>query len=145
MTTNYIEDWQVTNPYNLNTSDNDHEVRIEFLENSGLDAELFDSEQLIYLKDFLSDYRMEIARTLVEFICKPDFKGKSLKNKNALFVKIAGRAALLDELLNNRKLKINEWKSIYGVSLHQRYDVLYEVIDELKDSNLFTANIFKKR
>ena len=140
----YKEDWLKHN-FDEESNNNDNAIRSEFVRNIGIDEELFDEEQLEYLSDFLKDYRLEICKHLAAFICKSDTNGKSKKNIDALFVRIAGRAALLDDILNNREVKINLWKDTYGTSTHQRYDAVTEMIEELKEYNPFIEKTFARR
>lgn len=144
MAVEYKEDWSQHN-FDTALNNNDKQVNKEFMDNVGLDTDLFDEEQIEYLTEFLKDYRLEVCKTLTDFICRTELKGKTPKNVDALFVRIAGRAALLDDLLNNRETKINLWKSTYGTSLHQRYDCLYSMVEELKQFNPFIEKALERR
>lgn len=140
----YKEDWSQHN-FIESENNNDAKIKEEFMSNCDLDTTLFDEEQLDYLTEFLNDYRIDICKHLVSFICKSNLRGVNQKNIDALFVRIAGRAALLDDILNNRNTKVTLWKTTYGTSIHQRYDAVAEMIEELKEFNPFIDKVLAKR
>lgn len=100
-----------------------------------LDKSKFDAEQIEYLQEFLEDYRTEVAQGIVGFIVSVPIFGDKESHKRATQARIVSRAALLDRLLNKREITAREIPKIYGVSIHQYYDNLQEVENELKENN----------
>lgn len=100
-----------------------------------IDKSKFDAEQIEYIQEFLEDFRREMAQGIIEFIIKVPSHGNKDNHRGATMARIVSRAALLDRLLNKREVTAREIPNIYGVSVHQYYDSLSEIEEELKDNN----------
>lgn len=100
-----------------------------------LDSSKFDLEQIEYLQEFLQDFRTEVAQGIVQFIVNVPCHGDKEHHRKATQARIVSRAALLDRLLNKREVTARKIPSTYGVSIHQYYDSLQEVEQELAQNN----------
>lgn len=109
------------------------------------DKTLFDDEQLEYLCDFLADYRTETMKIMLDFITNLEANGNSKKNKDALFVRIAARAVIIDSVLNAREYKVLDLKTTYGISTHQYYDEIARLTTELEKQNKNINELLKRR
>lgn len=100
-----------------------------------LDKSKFDAEQIEYLQEFLEDFRTEVAAGIITFIVSVKNNGDKESHRRATQARIVSRAALLDRLINKREVTARELPKTYGVSVHQYYDTLQEVEEELKQNN----------
>lgn len=100
-----------------------------------IDRDKFDSEQLEYLQEFMEDYRREMAQGIINFITSVKIKGNKENHQKATQARIISRVALLDRILNKRDITAREIPNHYGISIHQYYDSLNEIEEELKDQN----------
>lgn len=100
-----------------------------------LDNSKFDPEQIEYLQEFLEDYRTEVAQGVIRFIVSVPCHGDKESHRRATQARITSRAALLDRLINKREVTARELPQTYGVSIHQYYDTLQEVEQELEKNN----------
>ena len=92
----------------------------------------------------MADYRLEVIRIILNWITNIQANGKSKKNLEALYARIASRAVILDSILNKRDFKVLEMKSLFGISTHQYYDELNRVMAELNSNNKNIENILKR-
>lgn len=152
----YSEDWSITNEYNEFDYDSiDERLGVSGKDNSdgsrllsdfvGFDCDLFDNEQIEYLKDFFVWYRKENVKNLLSFLLKPCDKVKnragamSERTRNALMMKVFCRVVLLHKIINDPEdIGWRELPKKYGVSNHSLYDVRKEIVEELSkfDKNI---------
>lgn len=135
--TEYREDWKLHNFGN-------DQIQREATLPHDLDKDLFDEDQLEYLTEYMADYRLEVIRIILNWITNIQANGKSKKNLEALYARIASRAVILDSILNKRDFKVLEMKSLFGISTHQYYDELNRVMAELNSKNKNIENILKR-
>ena len=136
--TEYKEDWS---KHNFACT----EVKRECTLPSEFDTAIFDAEQRQIIADYLSDYRTEVIKIILDFITNVEANGTSKKNKDALFIRIASRAVILDGLLNARNTKVLELKSTYGISTHQYYDEINRLTLELEKHNKNISQLLKRK
>ena len=136
--TEYKEDWKHHNFEN-------QEIKREATLPNDFEKDLFDDEQLEYLCDFLADYRTETMKIMLDFITNLEANGNSKKNKDALFVRIAARAVIIDSVLNARDYKVLDLKTTYGISTHQYYDEIARLTTELEKQNKNINELLKRR
>ena len=137
--TEYKEDWKL---HNFGT---DEETKREATLPRDFDKSLFDEEQIEYITDFLTDYRTETMKIMLDFITQPNANGNSKKHKDALFIRIAARAVIIDSVLNARDYKVLDLKSTYGISTHQYYDEISRLTAELEKQNKNINELLKRR
>lgn len=136
--TEYKEDWS---KHNFACT----EVKRECALPSEFDSAIFDAEQRQIIAEYLSDYRTEVIKIILDFITNVEANGNARKNKDALFVRIASRAVILDGLLNNRNTKVLELKTLYGISTHQYYDEINRLTVELEKHNKNISTLLKRK
>lgn len=137
--TEYKEDWK------LHNFGNEQEIKREASLPNDFDKTLFDDEQIEYLCEFLADYRTETMKIMLDFITNLEANGSSKKNKDALFVRIAARAVIIDSVLNARDYKVLDLKTTYGISTHQYYDEIGRLTNELQKQNKNINELLKRR
>lgn len=115
---------------------------------SNLDFELFDDEQLVYLQDFLAEYRLESIRDFSKFILEGDTpKNNSVKSKEAYLQRVVCRIALVLRLLD-RDLQHLAWKDTpahFNLSSHVFFDVKDETLYNLIGNNPRMKKILQMR
>lgn len=136
--TEYKEDWKQHN-FEECAVNRDCSIPEEFM------SDIFDDEQREIIAEYLADYRTEVIKIILDFITNINANGKSRKNKEALYVRIASRAVILDSLLNHRDFKVLELKSFYGISTHQYYDEINRLTEELESKNKNIKNLLKRK
>lgn len=89
----YIDSWSEMQP--------EEPCDAERMLPSNLELEVFEDEQLVYLQDFLAEYRLESIRDFCKFILENDCpKNNSEKSKEAYLQRIACRIVLVLRLLD---------------------------------------------
>lgn len=81
-----------------------------------LELDRFTDEQLVYLSEWLLDFRAECLNRLQEFLSR---KGSRC------------RICILDKMINRPHLKWRDAAEFYGVSQHKLYNMKREIMGEL--------------
>lgn len=136
--TEYKEDWGKHN-FEEDLIKRECPVPDEFMN------DIFDDEQREIIAEYLADYRTEVIKIILDFITNITANGRSKKNKDALYVRIASRAVILDSLLNHRDFKVLELKSLYGISTHQYYDEINRLTEELESQNKNIKSLLQRK
>lgn len=82
-----------------------------------LERDRFDDEQLVYLAEWMMEFRVECFNRLLEFLSR---KGCRL------------RICILDKMVNRPTLKWCDAAAFYGVSQHKLFDAKREMMAELQ-------------
>ena len=81
-----------------------------------LELDRFEDGQLLYLAEWLEEYRTECLNRILEYLSRPGARY---------------RIIILDKLLNRPQLRWSDAAQFYGVSQHKLYDAKRELAGEL--------------
>ena len=81
-----------------------------------LELDRFSDEQLVYMAEWLQDFRAECLNRVLEF----------LSRKGCRY-----RICILDKMINRPELKWCDAAAFYGLSQHKLYDMKREMMSEL--------------